>query len=432
MRTRKPVTIFLPQKLLDELNAYLIANPPNFSIKKEYFYYIIHYLITKQIRFKKNEWNSLNLKLLKSITVTNIRRYISLLIKGEFLISNNSYSKGNHSQKYKLNEKYIDGITEIEIDPYSKMGDRILKKNHNKKAHYNRLEPYLKIMQSELINMELDYNNAYIWAESCPDDAKKLSYLTSINQIEDKRFRYFKRNSTNKRLDTNLTNLKSDLRQYIIGDYVSIDNKNSQPFLLGILIDNIINKRDTLCCYLQEENYIKIFGVKGIKSVLLIHQNQEKVEMVKFRMFYDSVLNGNLYDDFIHRYTGDINREDVKQIMFKVLFSKNVCYSMYNKFIPYEDDKKVFTSVYSFVGEIIKALKVKDHSALPIYLQRIESYLFIDCISKELVNNGIIPFTIHDSVIVKTKDQKRTIDIMDRVFMKQIGVIPAYNITNIN
>ena len=63
--------------------------------------------------------------------------------------------------------------------------------------------------------------------------------------------------------------------------------------------------------------------------------------MVKFKMFYDSVLNGNLYDDFINRYPGDISREDVKQIMFKVLFSKNVCYSKYNKFIPYEDEKKV-------------------------------------------------------------------------------------------
>ena len=33
-----------------------------------------------------------------------------------------------------------------------------------------------------------------------------------------------------------MTNLKSDLKQFIIGDYVSIDLKNSQPFLLSILI----------------------------------------------------------------------------------------------------------------------------------------------------------------------------------------------------
>ena len=62
----------------------------------------------------------------------------------------------------------------------------------------------------------------------------------------------------------------------------------------------------------------------------------------------------------------------------------------------------------------------------------VESYLFIDCIAKELVNNGIVPFTIHDSVIVKAEHQLKTIDIMNEVFMKQIGVTPSFKVENLN
>jgi tRNA(Glu) U13 pseudouridine synthase TruD len=83
------------------------------------------------------------------------------------------------------------------------------------------------------------------------------------------------------------------------------------------------------------------------------------------------------------------------------------------------------------VYEVVKALKARDHKTLPIYLQSLESYLFIDCIAKELVTNDIIPLTIHDSVIVKTKDQAKTIEIINKVFMEQIGVIPSFDIKNL-
>ncbi|MDC1379071.1 hypothetical protein N8273_00360 [Algibacter sp.] len=368
---------------------------------------------------------------MKNITVSNIGRYIKILKNGEFIICKN-YSVGHHSNKYKLNTKFIEGLKEFKIPRESKLSQKLIKKLYQRKAHYNRLEPYLRLMKDELMKMELHYPEAHKWIEGSADYSKKLSYLTSINHIEDKRFRYFKRNNTNKRLDTNLTNLKSDLRQFIIGDYVSIDLKNSQPFLLGILIDNLINNRDTLCCYLHNRNLTKTFGVKGIQKILLIHQNQEKSKMVKLKRFYNSVLNGSLYSEFINYYSGDISREEVKNIMFEVLFSRNKLYAGYRKIIPYEKEKKVFASVYPFVYEVVKILKIKDHKTLPIYLQQLESYLFIDCIAKELVNNGIVPFTIHDSVIVKAEHQLRTIDIMNEVFMKQIGVTPSFKVENLN
>jgi len=421
----------LPDLLIKELDKYLKDNPPNFKIHKVYFYYVVHHLTVMQIQHKKDEYFYLNIKYLKSVTASNIDRYTKILKNGEFIISDESYEVGVKSLKYKLNLKFIKGISKIELKPDNKLSKKLLKKIYQKKAHYNRLEPHLRLMKDKLMKMELDYKKANKWIETNANDAQILSYLTSINLLEDKRRRYFKRNKTNGRLDTNLTNFKSDLRQFIIGDYVSIDLKNSQPFLLGVLLDTIINNKDTLCCYLQKDKLIKTFGIKRIKAVSKFHQNQEKAKMVNLRLFYDSVLNGNLYDDFIKYYSDDIARKEVKDIMFKVLFSRNEYYKGYRKIIPYQEDKKVFASVYPAVYEVVKALKVGDNKLLPIYLQRLESYLFIDCIAKELVDNGIIPLTIHDSVIVKTKDQAKTIEIMNDVFMKQIGIIPSFETKNL-
>jgi hypothetical protein len=427
MKVYKPIILYLPELFISELEKYLIKSPPNFKFQMVNFYYIIHHLTVMQIQYKKEEYFYLNLKKLKNITVSNIGRYIKILKDGGFIICEN-YSVGVRSNKYKINPKMVFGLSEFEIPRKSKLNEKLIKMLYKNKAHFNRLEPHLGLMKDELMKMELDYLKANKWVENNANDEQKLCYYTSIKNIEDKRFRYFKRNKTNNRLDTNLTNLKSDLRQFIIGDYVSIDKKNSQPLLLGILIDIIINKRDTLCCYLQASVLSKTFGIKAIRKVLLIHQNQEKPNLVNLRLFYDSVLKGNLYDDFINRFPGDIIRDEVKEIMFKVLFSRNEYYLGYKKTIPYKKDKETFAAVYPLIYEVAKILKIKDHSTLPIYLQRLESYLFIDCIAKELVKNGIIPFTIHDSIIVKTEHQDKAIEIMNNVFKNQLGINPSFKV----
>lgn len=424
--------MYLPELIVSELDKYLKENPPNFIFQRIYFYYVIHHLTVMQIQYKNKEYQSLNRTFLKSVTISNLDRYIKILGNGEFIISDNSYTVGVKSLMYKINPKFIKGLYKIELQPDCKLSKNINKKLYQSKAHYNRLKPHLSLMQGELMKIELDYAKAEKWIENNSNPTQTLSYLTSVNHLEDKRFRYFKRNKTNRRLDTNLTNLKSDLRQFIKGDYVSIDLKNSQPLLLGILIDNIIYNRDTLCCYLQERNLKKTFGIKGIQKILLFHQNQEKSKMVKLRTYYKSVLNGTLYDEFINCHSENLSRKEAKKIMFKVLFSRNKFYRGYKKIIPYESDKMTFASVYPFVGEVVKILKTKDHRTLPIFLQRLESHLFIDCIAKELVNNGIIPLTIHDSVIVKAEHQKRTIEIMNRVFIEQLGVKPMFDVKNLN
>ena len=122
----------------------------------------------------------------------------------------------------------------------------------------------------------------------------------------------------------------------------------------------------------------------------------------------------------------------MKDMMFKVLFSRNHFGQSNNSGTPYKSEKSAFASVYPSIAESVEILKSKEHRLLPIYLQKLESHLFIDCIAKELVSVGIIPFTIHDSIIVKKSDEIKTIEMMKDIFIKQTGVIPSFEVKRLN
>lgn len=429
MKPNKPVILHVPDLLVTELNRYLQVNPPNFKYHIVYFYYVVHYLTVKKLAKKNDEYIQINTKYLQSISIWNISRYILILVNGEFIKTEN-HVKCLKSRGYKLNPIFVNGISEIKIEPNTKLFDKIIKSSRRKKAHYSRLDPFLQSMKNTFMSLDFDYDAAKNWINTVPsDEVKKYSYRTSIIQLQDKRFRYFKRNSTNQRLDTNLTNLKSEIRQFIKGDFVSIDLKNSQPFFLSQLLNNIINLAHSTLCYRNRVIDISVsFGIRTLQSISLINQKGKNSNLVNLRLFENSVLKGNLYDDFIKKYPEDITRKEVKNIMFKVLFSRNVIYKNNSRFIPFKKEKEIFANVFPSVYEAVEKLKSKDHRKLAIYLQKLESYIFIDCIAKELVNNGIIPITIHDSMIVKFEDKNKAIEIMENVFLKNFGVIPSFHI----
>ena len=446
MRVSKPIILHLPELMVTRLDECLKVKPPNFKYNRIYFYYIIHYVVIKKSKRKNkgedNKYIFINLKKLKNVTVSNIDRYINLLKKYDILISDNSYEPGVKSLKYKLNEKFINKVFELDIPKDSKLSKRLLKKQRLEKSNYCKLDPHLRIMQKEFMKLNFNYGGAYKWIEQNAKPEQKLSYRTVLNQIEDKRFRYFKRNKTNKRLDTNLTNLLTELRPFIIGDYVSIDLKNSQPFILGILIDNILKSKKVLkynkeiikdtyppiCYYLSLSKVSQTFGIIALKRILKFSKNNEILINDTYYDFLNVTKKGTLYEFIIENYHKEIKRKETKKMMFEVLFSRNKYYKNGKLKIPFIQNKKIFASLFPLVSKVVEILKIKTYSDLPIYMQRMESFIFIDRISKELVNSDIVPLTIHDSVIVKAKDQVKTIEIMNNVFMKQIGVIPSFNI----
>lgn len=228
------------------------------------------------------------------------------------------------------------------------------------------------------------------------DEEKKaynryISRISSIRLIDkgklNKSLR-FHRNKTNKRLDTNLTNMASDLKQFIIGwdRMVYLDLKNSQPVLFNAIL----------------KDYYK----KG--------SNDLKREIDNYRV---CTLNGSWYETLMEIFNED--RKTCKEIWMCIAYSKNKSYQQY---------KKPFKRVYPKIYNIIENIKKKNYKEFAIELQKLESKIFIDKICKELVNVGIIPFTVHDALIVNKDEQEQTLNIMNMVFIEYLGDSPIISI----
>ena len=94
--------------------------------------------------------------------------------------------------------------------------------------------------------------------------------------------------------------------------------------------------------------------------------------------------------------------------------------------------KKAFEVKYPCIGKIMRKFKKTKHSELAVILQKIESHIFIDQISLELIGNNIVPITIHDSIIIKESQQVESQIIMNNVLARNLGFTPIIQVENLN
>jgi len=229
------------------------------------------------------------------------------------------------------------------------------------------------------------------------------SRISSINALKNGRLNKtlrFNRNSTNKRLDTNLTNMASDLRPFIIDfrNMAYLDLSNSQPVLFNIILrpyrdnasDRVLKELDR---YLQVttsgswyEELMRVFDVK--------YGPGEKI-------------------------TFEEARKLCKNIWMLLAYSQN------NEL---RNLKKVFAVEYPFVSSVIKSIKKSNYNQFAISLQLIESDVFIDKICKQLVAENIIQYTMHDGLLVPKESMDRTKEIMMESLKHIIGVYPKIKV----
>lgn len=218
----------------------------------------------------------------------------------------------------------------------------------------------------------------------------RLDSIMAIRNGRNNKSLRFNRNPTNRRIDTNLTNMASDLRPFIVGyDNMSyLDLKNSQPVLFNILLKS--KRKDATPNQIEElDKYFKL------------------------------TTNGKWYEHLAIIF--DCNRETAKEDWMVIAYSKNST-------PKYKPLKQEFKKYYPYINQIIEQYKKKNHNQFAIELQKIESKLFIDKICKALVKENIIPYTFHDAILIPTKFQSRALEIMQIILKKEIGTIPQISI----
>lgn len=204
--------------------------------------------------------------------------------------------------------------------------------------------------------------------------AFKLSYDEAVRQIENKQYRAA-RNTTNNRLDTNLTNMCSDLVNEICNQngLVQIDLANSQ-------------------------------------FTLLSHILTSKLDTYDFKRFKELSVSGQLYD-YIAGELGLETRKQGKIAMFELLFSTARCNSVGKKKI-----KELFPSVVKWINKYKK--EANSYKDFAVMLQKVESDIFIDGILETVKKKKFFCLTKHDSLIVKKQDLEQILMIMEDYFKR--------------
>ena len=218
-----------------------------------------------------------------------------------------------------------------------------------------------------------------------------------------------------------------------------MDVVSSQPCLLNLLFDvinslsgereskltSVLNLLTSYVCKMTSNN-LEPSKLKGFLAHLKNTKLPSKKEMEIYKNLCES---GQLYEfimNEIYKKTGTkMTRNQVKEIIMVVFYSPNTSGSEYKKLF-----QSIFPSIYSFLCKL-KSFKVKrQHRLLPIMLQAVESFIWVENILPKLDKMDIKYYFIHDSVLVNEKDVERTSLVIDEQF-SLFKVYPKIKIENI-
>lgn len=285
--------------------------------------------------------------------------------------------KINYDELYKIVNDKVNNTT-IESLGYS-VDDNKLKSSLKVNGIGNKYYTNTYMKRSQLVSISGKNNYTIIQTpEGCYLDdlghflnKKKfsiyLSYLNSLDSLKNKNYRV-NRNDTNKRLDTNLTNLYSELVDEICrqNDLVQIDLSNSQFCFLSYLL-------------------------------------KKKLDTPDNTLFRSLSYGGELYS-YVKDKLKLKSLKESKLLMFSLLFSseKNTTH-----------EKKILKSLFPSVIDWVDRFKKENgYKRFSVKLQNIESYLFIDVLLNKIKSQKLFCLTKHDSLIIKRKDYQQVMEIV--------------------
>ncbi len=324
-------------------------------------------------------------------------------VEDGLFVKRESYSTGNYSKSYKLNDKYYVHPSTNNLKVRKITNNRFLTtlRNYYLQKKYNQLlySEEGSHIYSNLFNVGIDVEAAIDFIITNPEmknlhNKKSHHLLAAIYKIENEQI--YSSRSKNGRLVSTFTNLKSELRQFLFDktdgefDFVEVDICNAQPLLVAIDL---------------EEKFPEVL---------------KQQDFLKFR---DSCRQGLIYDNLSKLF--DKSREDIKQrFMDTLLFTKDNKEYLLTKenLSQLEAEQQRFTKKFkdNFPTVWNKLLEIKSEIGkrkFAINIQRLESTLMIDHVLVALKDIGT-NFSIHDSIVCRTADALRVQNLITEKFME--------------
>ena len=387
-----------------------------------------------------------------------IKSYIAYLVylEKQGVIECNNYYKERQSKRYRLTKAYQAQQTPISLDP--KLSIHRCKLSTRKRRKYNYL---IKHFDGLEIDKEAAYKFINIDRALKEDNPRLIDYkpdkngvykaVSPVNQfniaaatieaISERRFSWSIDDNVH-RFHSNLTNMRSQLRNCITwkGErLVSVDLKNSQPYLVNKLLNNQFwsNEETGELNFTQLPGRLKQSILQSIEAYQATTPNSITINayimlpissinqyQTEFQEYTKITSTGKFYESLAIAVNGryqENEREDIKRNVLTVLYSKN----SYNP-----TWKKAFTAAFPCISELFRMFKYKEHTLLAIMLQNIESHLFIDVIAKEMSKHApkAPVFTIHDSVVTTDAYTDQLYQLMTEKLTQLVGTPPMLKI----
>lgn len=463
MKTRinnREIGVWLPNKLFknlkDKVNQYNESRTkPILNLETSaYLLNLLLYIPLKSNDKYENGWIPICSKPYKNLKY--FKKYMEFLTDNDFIIEHDTnYSNLSKScKRYKLKGNYYKqqiNRHSLPIDSIfiNKMNKNRIDRMKNADSKCNHLTKWLN---PELLTIDYEKAINHIRENYSNKSLKKDKRIYAIKSIYNKDWCYSREGKDN-RLHSILTSLPKDLRGYIRynnEELVSLDIKNSQPFIYSAIL-NQINKTNPdinlmnsfINDYYNKNSYNKVYI-----STMSDHINNN-INIEELQSFITQVLDGTFYEEYADILFNDkllyVNIE--KQYLFTepIINKKGICktYKIFEskreaaKFITlktlFSSERyhhpiiKVFEKYYPEVFKMSQIIKKgKDKNFFPILLQNIEADCVLDYCTKKIADEyqEMPLFTIHDSVITTRQYQTTLEDEFNRYLGLYFGLNP--------
>lgn len=343
--------------------------------------------------------------------------------EGQVIFSDNRYVTGVKSIGYRIHGAYRTGSFLI-----------VERNRELPKEKVNRRQGNLYGLDKHFRSLTFDKERAIRtakWLNMCErfTPRQRLNYNMSIECFNDD---FMFRDETALRLHTRLSSLPKPLRPFVShpeGELVNIDIANAQPLLL-----NVVAQR-----YISPHKHTRIplsLPDQGTPPTLYDGMS-DKEDVVQFKRETES---GKFYAYIRTRFRErgmELTEDEVKDKMMHVLYGK----------IPKRENRydrifrEAFPTIRLFVdmakGEMGEGnpetakdathAKADNHARLSIALQRLESYLVIDCVCKRMSieHPEVFLATIHDSIVTLKRHSLLVREIIMEEFRKKYSLKPT-------
>ena len=281
--------------------------------------------------------------------------------------------------------------------------------------------------------------------------------MQNINEI--KIHHYKAKIDTNvHRLHSVLTNMQSEFRNFLTYDsgkqLISIDIKNSQPYLLCLLLRKEFWMESSTLPISINNVPLNIQNLFHASPEILsdIRNFIESVNETSFQEYINLVSNGNLYEEIVDRAIqlnkkSQITRKKAKHGLLVLFYSPNREYIEGITPRTYIVEK-VFCEKFPTIMELFSLIKrdcmgtclTNNYNRFARLLQSIESDIVLNRCCKRIwvEGNQQVPiFTIHDSIVTTIEHQDYVRRVMQETMIECIGIKPtlaieAWHLSNLD